>query len=161
MCSLHRLCGAADVPSKDFLSARYSEEKMVSSRIVVIPFLYDNPLSLPFAAALWALPALVFDAVAGQSCRHGLERAAHQLQQGAGADPTLPANQDRITANTWITRGDVRGLYNAAGRLALLITSARRTRRGPTARSRNYASLPYTNWNYWPRASTEVHMEPW
>src|SRR5262245_48383867 len=30
-----------------------------------------------------------------------------------GADPTLPANQDRITPNVWLTRGNIRGLYNA------------------------------------------------
>ena len=29
------------------------------------------------------------------------------------ADPNLPANQDRITDNVWITRGDVQGIYNA------------------------------------------------
>ena len=30
------------------------------------------------------------------------------------ADPTLAANQDRLTANVWITRASSRGLYNAA-----------------------------------------------
>lgn len=30
------------------------------------------------------------------------------------ADPSMAANQDRITEGVWITRGSVRGLYNAA-----------------------------------------------
>lgn len=30
------------------------------------------------------------------------------------ADPALAANQDRLTANVWITRASSRGLYNAA-----------------------------------------------
>jgi hypothetical protein len=30
------------------------------------------------------------------------------------ADPTLEANQDRITENVWLTRGNNQGLYNAA-----------------------------------------------
>ncbi|MEM8681182.1 MAG: dockerin type I domain-containing protein [Planctomycetota bacterium] len=30
------------------------------------------------------------------------------------ADPNLPQNQDRITDQTWLTRANVRGLYNAA-----------------------------------------------
>lgn len=30
------------------------------------------------------------------------------------ADPTLEANQDRITDNVWLTRGNNQGLYNAA-----------------------------------------------
>lgn len=30
------------------------------------------------------------------------------------ADPTLEANQDRLTPGVWITRGNVQGVYNAA-----------------------------------------------
>src|SRR5258705_13940395 len=30
-----------------------------------------------------------------------------------GADPTQAANQDRLTPNVWITRGNFQGLYNA------------------------------------------------
>ena len=29
-------------------------------------------------------------------------------------DPTLPANQDRLTDNVWLTRGEVQGLFNIA-----------------------------------------------
>ena len=34
--------------------------------------------------------------------------------KGAFADHTLPANQDRLTANVWITRAASRGLFNIA-----------------------------------------------
>src|SRR5437762_12688157 len=35
------------------------------------------------------------------------------FSKSGAADPTLPANQDRITANVWRTRGGSQGLYNA------------------------------------------------
>ena len=31
----------------------------------------------------------------------------------AGSDPTLPAKQDRLTPNVWITRGSKQGICNA------------------------------------------------
>ena len=38
-----------------------------------------------------------------------------EFTKAAGADPTLPANQDRITDNVWITRADGGGqIFNAA-----------------------------------------------
>ena len=37
-----------------------------------------------------------------------------QFSKPAFADHTLPENQDRITATTWITRAATQGLYNAA-----------------------------------------------
>src|ERR1051325_2857585 len=30
-----------------------------------------------------------------------------------GSDPTAAANQDRLTANVWLTRGGAQGIYNA------------------------------------------------
>src|SRR5438477_9676290 len=35
------------------------------------------------------------------------------FSKSGAADPTMPANQDRITANVWLTRGSSQGLYNA------------------------------------------------
>ena len=37
-----------------------------------------------------------------------------RIQQGDRADPLLPANQDRLTDNVQLTRGDIKGLLNAA-----------------------------------------------
>jgi len=35
------------------------------------------------------------------------------FSKAGGADPSLAANQDRISPNVWITRGGLAGLYNA------------------------------------------------
>lgn len=47
------------------------------------------------AATLWTGPSLSFS-------------------KAAFANPTLAINQDRLTPDVWITRADVRGLFNAA-----------------------------------------------
>lgn len=48
--------------------------------------------------------------VCGQSVWSGFSTSFAKQDFG---DPTLPANQDRITSNVWITRGSNAGLYNA------------------------------------------------
>jgi hypothetical protein len=66
-----------------------------------------------------------------------------------GADPTLPQNQDRLTANVWITRGVSQGIYNArteTGFAAFFSPAGTEWANGELA---DYASLTYTNWNYW------------
>src|SRR5438045_7852326 len=67
------------------------------------------------------------------------------------ADRTLPANQDRLTPNAWLTRDNSRGLYNAAkekGYDGLSIDSPIGTEwaDGTTA---NYATLDYQAWINW------------
>ncbi|MGA2748876.1 MAG: hypothetical protein ABSG59_08885 [Verrucomicrobiota bacterium] len=63
-------------------------------------------------------------------------------------DPTQAANQDRITANVWLTRFSSQGLFNA-------VTE---TNAGPDSpadtewafgRLTNYAALSYSNWLDW------------
>lgn len=70
------------------------------------------------------------------------------FSKAAFADPTQATNQDRITANVWITRGNSQGLYNAAKETGYGLGSPADTEwaYGTTA---NYASLPYTNWLTW------------
>jgi hypothetical protein len=43
-----------------------------------------------------------------------MDRPAHYIHQADYGDPTQPANQDRLTANVWLTRENSRGLFNAA-----------------------------------------------
>lgn len=67
----------------------------------------------------------------------------------AGADPTQAANQDRLTSDVWITRGDQQGIYNAAfetGFTHFLSPTNTEWANGTTA---NYSSLSYTDWNTW------------
>lgn len=81
------------------------------------------------AATVWNGPLLTFTEV-------------------SGADPTLPANQDRLTTNVWITRGAIQGIYNAAlenGYNKADYSSPADTEWAYGALT-NYASLHYTTW---------------
>src|SRR5262245_41931731 len=66
-----------------------------------------------------------------------------------GANPSLAANQDRLTATTWLTRGSSQGLYDAHDESFFshfLSPSDTEWADGSLA---NYASLSYTDWNSW------------
>lgn len=65
------------------------------------------------------------------------------------ANETLPANQDRITDNVWLTRGAVQGLFNINDESFYthnLSPSDTAWALGTTA---NYSLLTYTDWETW------------
>src|ERR1022692_1174681 len=66
----------------------------------------------------------------------------------AGTDPTQSTNQDQITPNVWLTRGDVQGLYNIkteAFFTHFLSPADTEWADGTTANT----NLSYTDWNTW------------
>ena len=66
-----------------------------------------------------------------------------------GANPSLAANQDRLTLDVWLTRGSSQGLYNANAEgfySHFFSPSGTEWANGTLA---NYASLSYTDWNSW------------
>jgi glucose/arabinose dehydrogenase len=70
------------------------------------------------------------------------------------ADPTLPQNQDHLTADVWLTRANTQGIYNAAqesGYDRLNNTSPLNTQWAYGSAS-NYASLTFTSWYNWAAA---------
>lgn len=67
----------------------------------------------------------------------------------SGADPTLAVNQDRITANIWITRAAYQGIYNAKTETAYTSYSSPADTEWSYGTLTNYASLTYTNWQGW------------
>ena len=67
----------------------------------------------------------------------------------SGADPTLPANQDRITASTWITRGTTRGIYNAVTETGYTDFVSPANTRWATGTLGNYSTLTYQTWENW------------
>jgi hypothetical protein len=72
-------------------------------------------------------------------------------------NPTLAANQDRMTALTWLTRGSSQGLFNAHNESSFfhfLSPSGTEWADGTLA---NYSSLHYTDWNTWVKG---VHAGP-
>jgi hypothetical protein len=98
---------------------------------------------------LWAWPALVLTLLPAGRAATVWNGPTITFTKANNADPNLPANQDRITANTWITRGDVRGLYNAARETGFTHYFSPSNTAWANGTLANYASLPYTNWNYW------------
>lgn len=66
--------------------------------------------------------------------------------QPAGVDPTLPANQDRLTGNVWITRAITEGLYNAKTESAYTHFSSPAGTEWAVGSLANYASLTYGTW---------------
>jgi hypothetical protein len=65
------------------------------------------------------------------------------------ADPTLPANQDRLTSDIWITRGATQGLYNAETESVFTHFFSPQGTKWADGTTANYASLSYTDWNTW------------
>jgi hypothetical protein len=64
-------------------------------------------------------------------------------------DPTLAINQDRITANVWITRGPIQGIFNAKTETSFTHFSSPADTRWANGNLTNYALLTYTDWNTW------------
>ncbi|MEO5617204.1 MAG: hypothetical protein ABIS67_05505, partial [Candidatus Eisenbacteria bacterium] len=67
----------------------------------------------------------------------------------SGGNPTLPANQDRITAMVWITRGNTQGIYNIAQESAYTANLSPKDTEWATGDAVNYASLTFQPWQGW------------
>src|SRR5882672_2739310 len=79
------------------------------------------------------------------------------------ANPLLAENQDRLTANVWITRGSSQGLFNANTESSFTHYLSPAGTEWANGSLENYATLSYTNWNRWaagvnpnPRATVGV-----
>jgi hypothetical protein len=67
----------------------------------------------------------------------------------SGTDPTQPTNQDRLTSDVWITRGATMGIFNAAQETGFTSGVSPADTEWADGTTANYASLSYTNWDYW------------
>ena len=67
------------------------------------------------------------------------------------ANPLLAENQDRLTANVWITRGTAQGLYNASTESHFTHFLSPAGTEWANGSLENYATLSYTDWNHWAR----------
>ncbi len=65
------------------------------------------------------------------------------------ADPTQAVNQDRLTANVWLTRGNVAGIFNAKVEAFYTPNFSPQDTEWAFGFLTNYASLTYTNWERW------------
>ena len=71
------------------------------------------------------------------------------FSKAAGSDPNLAANQDRITANVWITRGATQGIYNAKAETLYAHNFSPADTEWAYGTIANYASLTYKTWEEW------------
>jgi hypothetical protein len=71
------------------------------------------------------------------------------FSQAGGSNPSLAANQDRITSDIWITRNTTLGLYNAFDESSFTHFFSPQGTEWATGSLANYASLSYTDWNTW------------
>jgi hypothetical protein len=85
------------------------------------------------AATIWSGPKITFT-------------------KAAGADFTLPQNQDRITDNVWITRGNVQGIFNIKQESSYDKSSTSGSPLGTQwayGTTANISSLTFSNWLAW------------
>jgi|GEM_PF-1620607 len=71
------------------------------------------------------------------------------FNKDSGADWTLPANQDRITSQIWLTRASTQGIYNIRNETDFahnLSPAGTEWAFGTTA---NYSNLVYKDWETW------------
>src|SRR6266542_4124740 len=106
-------------------------------------------LSRLFRLCLWVLPALVLTLLPAGRAATVWNGPLNSFTKDSGANPSLPANQDRIYANTWITRGGTQGIYNAAQEIRFTHYFSPTNTEWANGTLANYASLTYTNWNRW------------
>jgi glucose/arabinose dehydrogenase len=103
------------------------------TRLLLLALLVVAPLGLPVstpAATIWTGPTITFT-------------------KADGADPTQAANQDRMTPNVWITRGNSQGIYNAKSETLYTHNVSPADTEWATGTTANYASLTYRPWELW------------
>ena len=71
------------------------------------------------------------------------------VTKAAGSDPNLAINQDRITANVWITRGNTAGIYNGKTETLYAHNFSPADTEWAYGTTANYASLTYKSWEEW------------
>ena len=87
-----------------------------------------------FAATIWSGPIITFS-------------------KANFANPTLPQNQDRITSNVWITRGNTQGIFNIAQETGYTHFSSPLHTQWANGSAANWQNLIFQDWEDWARAN--------
>ncbi|MGD9633166.1 MAG: hypothetical protein AB7G28_02035 [Pirellulales bacterium] len=98
-----------------------------------------------------AIPTIVLEAAAAPIVWTG---SAFSFSKSSGANPTLPANQDQLTANVSLTRGNTQGMFNILKESNFTLSSPADTQwatalnnPGDTISAANWAALDFTTWS--------------
>jgi glucose/arabinose dehydrogenase len=70
-----------------------------------------------------------------------------------GADWTQPQNQDRLTTNVWLTRADIRGLYNIAKEEAYVVNFSPADTEWASGTTANLLALQFADWRSWAKGT--------
>jgi hypothetical protein len=108
------------------MNPRLSSPQAITTAIAAMA-LWFATLPQAYSATLWDGPLTTFT-------------------EAAGADTTLPANQDRLTANVWITRGSSQGIYNKETESFYTHNSSPAGTAWAFGTLANFNSLTYTSW---------------
>jgi hypothetical protein len=103
-----------------------------------------------FVAVTWAsFLSLVLMGLSSSGAPTIWTGAQMTFTKTALADPTQAVNQDRLTPNVWITRGNSQGLYNAKTETSFSHSSSPADTEWANGTTANYSSLSYSDWNTW------------
>jgi hypothetical protein len=69
--------------------------------------------------------------------------------RSAGGDPALPANQDRMTDQVWLTRGITQGLFNIRSETAYTHNSSPAGTEWAFGTTANFSTLVFKDWETW------------
>jgi hypothetical protein len=98
--------------------------------ILVIAGTFALPLATHSAPIVWDGPPITFT-------------------KASFADFTQPQNQDRITPEVWLTRGDTQGLFNIKQESFFTHQSSPIGTEWAFGTTADFSSLTYTNWETW------------
>jgi hypothetical protein len=107
-------------------------------RVLVAGLVVGLVSPLAHAAIIWNGPTMTFT-------------------KANGVNPLLAANQDRLTANDWLTRGSSQGLFNAKTESSFTHFASPTDTEWADGTIANYSSLTYHDWNRWAKG---VHGGP-
>src|SRR5688572_2491697 len=114
------------------------------------------PRTLIIAVVAWATTATLHFAISGSAAAQTVWTGfAHSFTKPLFGEATAPENQDRITDNVWLTRGNNRGLFNIRKEASYSDLSPADTEwateliqanEGKKITATNWANLAFDNW---------------
>jgi len=108
-----------------------------------------NPCHSFRSLVMFTALATVLAAGSAQAAPQVWSGRTFAFSKASNANPALAANQDRITALVWITRGSTQGIYNAESEGGFTHGLSPAGTEWATGDAVNYASLSFTDWDTW------------
>src|SRR5256885_16333094 len=111
-------------------------------------FMKRNICRAQFVMALWSF-SLLGSSLTPQGTATIGTGPNISFSKPAFGNPNLPANQDRMTSDIWLTRSSSQGLYNAFSEGSFSHYYSPAGTEWADGSLANYATLTYHDWNSW------------